>query len=190
MIHPADIDKIENLLQSKTFDQLSPDEKFWVSQWIESETEYENLRKANSQIRHYFFNSKIDAPDSATLGTLTNHLRRLESKKQMRLRWQFKPSVGALIMSVLFGSLGWWIGHSTNENSQTQTFNPVVVHDTIFVASKPDTVFTEKVVYKNRPIILTRNSGTKDVNKSIEKNGINMKEKEELEKLLVSGTDQ
>jgi hypothetical protein len=93
-------------------------------------------------------------------------------------------------MSVLFGSLGWWIGQSTNEKSQTQTFSPVVVHDTIYVASKPDTIFTEKVVYKNRPIILTRNPRTMDVNKSIEKNGINMKEKEELEKLLVSGTDQ
>lgn len=186
MIHPADVDKIENLLRNKTFDQLSPDEKFWVSQWIESETEYENLCKADSQIRHYFFSSKIDAPDSATLGTLTNYLRRLESKKQPRLSWQLKPSVGALLMSVLFGSLGWWIGQSTGEKPQTQTFNPVVVHDTIFVASKPDTIFTEKVVYKTRPVILTR-SGNIDVNKQIEKNGINMKEKEELEKLLVSG---
>jgi hypothetical protein len=44
-------------------------------------------------------------------------------------------------------------------------------------------------VYKDRPVILTRNLGTTDVNKSIEKNGINMKEKEELEKLLVSGTE-
>jgi hypothetical protein len=190
MIHPADIDKIESLLKNKAFIQLSSEEKFWISQWIESETEYENLRTAESQIRHYFFSGKIDAPDSVTLGKLTNHLRRLESKKQTRLSWQLKPSMGALLMSALFGSLGWWIGQSTNEDSQKQTFNTVVVHDTIFVASKPDTIFTEKVVYKNRPVILTRNPGTTDVNKSIEKNGINMKEKEELEKLLVSGTEQ
>jgi len=84
---------------------------------------------------------------------------------------------------------GWWIGHSKNENFQVQTFNPIVVHDTIFVASKPDTIFTERVVYKNQSVILTRNPGTTDENKSIEKNGINMKEKEELEKLLVSGTE-
>ncbi|MEQ1585052.1 MAG: hypothetical protein ABL895_04185, partial [Cyclobacteriaceae bacterium] len=75
MIYPADIDKIESLLKSKAFTQLSSEEKFWVSQWIESETEYENLRKADSQIRHYFLSSKIEPPDSATLGTLTNQLR-------------------------------------------------------------------------------------------------------------------
>lgn len=92
-------------------------------------------------------------------------------------------------MSAFLGGLGWWIGQSSNSGSQLQMMNPVVVHDTVFVASKPDTIYTEKVVYKDRQVILTRRAST-DGNKSTEKNGISMKEKEELEKLLVSGTDQ
>ncbi len=188
MIHPADIDKLDSLLQTKTFAQLSTEEKFWVSQWIESEVEYENLRKADSQILNYFLKSKIDAPDSIALASLIKHLRNKQVKKQWQFNWQVKPSLGAVIMSVLFGCLGWWIGQSEGENPQPQTFQPLVVHDTIFVASKPDTIFTEKVVYRNQPVILTR-TNVLDASKPTEKNGINMKEKEELEKLLVSGTE-
>lgn len=185
----VDLEKLEQLLQSRSYAELNMAEKEWVGQWVISMEEYENLRSSGIEIRQYFLNTMVADPDSGTLIHLIKHLRMTKSRQSSGISWLLKPSLSAVIMSLLFGSLGWWIGHSTNENSQTQTFNPVVVHDTIFVASKPDTIFTEKVVYKNRPVILTRNPGT-DVNKSIEKNGINMKEKEELEKLLVSGTDQ
>jgi hypothetical protein len=184
-----ELERLELLIQSKSFVELNREEREWIGKWINSPDEYENLRSSEIEIRQYFLNTKVADPDSETLIHLTKHLRMTKSRQSSGLSWLLKPSFGAVLMSVLFGCLGWWIGQSTNEKSQQQTFNPIIVHDTIYVASKPDTIYTEKVVYKDRPVILTRNLGTTDVNKSIEKNGINMKEKEELEKLLVSGTE-
>lgn len=184
-----ELERLELLIQSKSFVELNREEREWIGKWINSPGEYENLRSSEIEIRQYFLNTKVADPDSETLIHLTKRLRMTKSRQSSGKYWLLKPSLGAVIMSVLFGSLGWWIGQSTNEKSQQQTFSPIIVHDTIYVASKPDTIYTEKVVYKDRPVILTRNLGTTDVNKSIEKNGINMKEKEELEKLLVSGTE-
>ncbi len=183
-----DLEKFEQLLQSKSYANLSSEEKEWVGKWVISADEYENLRNSEFEIRQYFQNTKIAAPHPETLTQLTNHLR-TKPRGNADLFWQLKPSLGAVLMSAFLGGLGWWIGQSSNSGSQLQMMNPVVVHDTVFVASKPDTIYTEKVVYKDRQVILTRRAST-DGNKSTEKNGISMKEKEELEKLLVSGTDQ
>lgn len=182
-----DLEKIEQLIQSKSYADLSEEEKEWIGKWVISAGEYENLRSSEFEIRQYFQNTKV-TPKPETLIQLTNHLR-IRSRARPNLFWQLKPTFGAVLMSVFLGGLGWWIGQSSNDSPQIQAVNTVVVHDTIFVASKPDTIFTEKVVYKDRQVILTRSTST-EVNYPIEKNGISMKEKEELEKLLVSGTDQ
>lgn len=183
-----DLERLEQLIQYRSYSELSKEEKEWVGQWVVSIDEYESLRSSEIKIRQYFQNTRVSDPDSETLAQLTNHLRKSKSRKNTGLFWQFKPSLGAILFSVLLGGLGWWIGKSSNDMHQQQTFNPVILHDTIFVVSKPDTIFTEKVIYKYRPGILTRSANT-DVSKSAEKNGISMKEKEELEKLLVSGTE-
>lgn len=189
-VEMIDLERLEQLIQNRPYAELTIEEKEWVGQWVVSVDEYENLRSSEVEIRQYLQNTQVADPDSETLNRITRHLRMSKSRQSSGLISRLKPSLGAVIMSVLFGCLGWWIGQSTNEKAQMHTFDPVVVHDTIFVATKPDTIFTEKVVYKTRSVILTRNPVTPDVNKSPDKNGINMKEKEELEKLLVSGTEQ
>lgn len=183
-----DLEKLEQLIQSKSYSELSKEEKKWVGQWVLSSDEYENLHSSGIEIRQYFQNASVADPDSEILAQLTNRLRRTKSRQNTGLFWQLKPSLGAILISVLLGGLGWWIGKSTNDNHLPQTFNPVVLYDTIFIASKPDTIFTEKIIYKYRTVTLTQSVNT-DVSKSAEKNGISMKEKEELEKLLVSGTE-
>ncbi len=183
-----DLERLEQLIQFKSYSELSMEEKEWVGQWVVSIDEYDNLRSSEIDIRQYFQNARVADPDSEILAQLTSRLRRIKSRQNTGLFWQLKPSLGAILMSVLLGGLGWWIGKSTKNNHQPQTFNPVILHDTIFIASKPDTIYTEKVIYKYRPVILTQ-SANADVSKSAEKNGISMKEKEELEKLLVSGTE-
>ncbi len=183
-----DLEKLEQLIQSKSYSELSKEEKEWVGQWVLSTDEYESLRSSGIEIRQYFQNTSVADPDSEILTQLTSHLRRIKSRQNTGIFWQLKPSLGAILMSILVGGFGWWIGKSTNDNHLPQTFNPVVLYDTIFIASKPDTIYTEKVIYKYRPVNLTQSANT-DVTKSAVKNGISMKEKEELEKLLVSGTE-
>lgn len=177
----------EGLVSKKSYSELSADELNLVNQFIANEQEYEAFRISGLKMKRWFRENPVVGVTDKALSGLKRDFKRAH-QSEVSFSW-WKVSVGYAMAAIVFGFGGWWIGQSTNENSQTQTFNPVVVHDTIFVASKPDTIFTERVVYKNQPVILTRNHGTSDENKSIEKNGINMKEKEELEKLLVSGTE-
>ncbi len=183
-----DLEKLEQLIQSKSYADLSEEEKEWVGKWVISAGEYENLRSSQFEIRQYFQRTST-TPKPETLTKLKDHLR-LKSAVRTGLLWHLKPTLGGVLMAVFLGGLGWWIGQSSSDSPLVQAVNTLVIHDTIYVASKPDTIYTEKVVYKDRQVILTRSASTTDVNKPIEKNGINMKEKEELEKLLVSGTDQ
>jgi hypothetical protein len=185
------LEKFEQLMQSKPYAELNHEEKEWVSQWVESSDEYEMLRKSETKIRQYFLDNQVNPPASTTLAQLTMHLKRKPGKQHAGLWWQFKPSLSAWSMAILFGSVGWWIGQSTNSNiAKAEALRSPIVLDTIYIASQPDTVFREKVIYRDRPVILTRRSNDiESSKKSTESNGINMKEKEELEKLLVSGTD-
>lgn len=186
-----DLEKLERLMLSKPYAELSHEEKEWVSQWVESPIEYDVMRKSETQMRQYFHDSKVIPPATSTLVELTNHLKRKTSKQRVGFWWQLKPSLSTWSMAILFGSVGWWIGQSTNSNAaKPETVQSTVIRDTIYMASQPDTVFREKIIYKDRPVILTRrNNGIESKSVSSKSNGINMKEKEELEKLLVSGTD-
>jgi len=85
----------------------------------------------------------------------------------------------------VFGFSGWWLGQSEKPMSLTK-IEQVLVRDTIYVATKPDTVVREKIIYRDRPVILTT---TNPQNETPITKGVSMKEKEDLDKLLVSGTE-
>lgn len=186
-----DLEKLERLMQSKSYSELNHGEKEWVSQWVESADEYDGLRKSETKIRQYLLDNQFNPPAAKTLTQLTNHLKKKTSKQPAWVWRRFKPSLSAWSTAILFGSVGWWIGQSaTNSNTaKTESIKSTIVRDTIYVQSQPDTVFTERVIYKDPPVKLTRSSDMELNQQSSESNGINMKEKEELEKLLVSGTD-
>lgn len=186
-----DLEKLELLMKSKSFAQLSDEEKEWVSQWVKSPGEYDVLRKFETQMHDYFQDTKINTPASAALGQLKGHLRRKTREQQAGIWWHLKPSLSTLSLAILFGFVGWWFGRSTTSpEAKPGVIKSAIVYDTIYIASKPDTIFTEKIIYKDRPVILTGNMDSKELkHPSSESNGINMKEKEELEKLLVSGTE-
>jgi hypothetical protein len=181
-----DLERFELLIQSKSFTELTKEEREWVGQLVPSAEEYESLRISELEIRQYFRSTNVTL-NPETFNQLTDHLRK--SRARTGFSWSLKPSLVTVLVSLSIGALGWWIGKSSNNTPHVQTMNTLVVYDTIYVASKPDTIYWEKVVYKNRPVILTRSTRTPYVSKPGERNGINMKEKEELEKLLVSGTE-
>lgn len=185
-----DLEKLEWLIQSKSYMELSKEEKEWVSHWMESASEYDLLRKSEIQMRQYFDDSKIDPPASSTLTQLTSHLKKKNRRLQAGIWWQFKPSLSTWALAIFFGCVGWWIGQSASSPAaQQEVITSTTVRDTIYIASKADTIFTEKIIYKDRPVIMIRNDSSKELKNTSVSNGINMKEKEELEKLLVSGTD-
>jgi hypothetical protein len=185
-----DLERVERLIRSKSYAELSNEEKVWLSPWVTSSHEYETLRNSETKIRKYFLDNRISAPDPKILLRLTTHLKTNSIRRQEHSWWQLKPAIGVAGVAVIFGFAGWWIGQSSHDESSSGIRSSAVVRDTIYIMSKQDTIFSEKVIYRDRPIRLTRNSDqTKPDITPSQVNGINMKEKEELEKLLVSGTD-
>lgn len=188
MIHVDELDKLERLLQDKHFVMLTTEERTWIRQWIESESEYENLKKSETKIRQYFLKAEKVVPNPERLHELK---ARLSLKQSQSLTWwQAKvPAWSTLLIACCFGLGTWWLTSSSEQNTrQSPQILTSFVYDTVYVASKPDTIFIQQVVYRERPIILTKSIKQTDTKNTLPSNGINMKEKEELENLLVSGS--
>jgi hypothetical protein len=184
-----EVEKMEQLMRNKSYDELNSEEREWVNQWIDSLEEYELLRKSEIQIRQYLQKERVNPPDQKVLTHLTSRLR-LKSAASTEMGWTLKPSWSVLLVACFFGFAGWWIGNSTSANNPVNALQQVVIRDTIYRASKPDTIVIEKVIYRDRPVILTKSVDNDKSNQNpSQPDGINMKEKEELEKLLVSGTE-
>jgi hypothetical protein len=187
MIRIDELDKIENLLHTKTFLELTSEEKTWIRQWIESEAEYENLRKSEARIKQHFIdaNEFISKPNG--LAELKANLRK--QTRQSLNWWQVKvPAWSTLLVAGCFAFGAWWFTSSSVKPIVEQQIVSSIVYDTVYVASKPDTVFVQHLVYKERPVLLTKTVNQVSTKSATNSNGINMKEKEELENLLVSGS--
>ncbi|MBP9924991.1 MAG: hypothetical protein KBF45_03300 [Cyclobacteriaceae bacterium] len=188
MIHTDELEKLESLLQGKAFEELTAEEKSWVGQWIESEVEYNNLRKSEGAIRKRLADVGPITPNPKLLSRLKAQL----SAQQANLKihwWQVRsPGWSTLLIAIIFGMTGWWIGSSPAKLKVEQAYLPTVVYDTVYLASKPDTVFVNHVVYRERPILTKTTYQPMPNNVEVSAKGINMKEKEELENLLVSGS--
>ncbi len=185
MEYSNDSERIEELLESKSFSALSEEEKAMVIQELGSEQEYTRLRKISVALV-----SKTDlSPDPRTLLRLhqaladTHRMSWLQQIIGYRVpAWSLVPAVASLM--ILFSVF-------TNED-ETKENVFITVTDTVFVKSAPDTVFLERAIVRYRQAKPARVSDYSIVRNIGEKNsgseGVNMKEKEELEPFLVSGS--
>jgi hypothetical protein len=96
------------------------------------------------------------------------------------------PAWAAILALVVAGGAGWYAGTSTGPQ-EVYVDRIVAKTDTVLVASRPDTVVIERVVYRNIPTLLPVTVGQPAPTRTPASKGVNMKEKEELDKLLVSG---
>jgi len=188
MIHVDELEKLERLMQSKAFAELTTEEKLWVSQWIESETEYTNLRKANREISEQLISTNQAVPDPKILTHLKATLLAKQTVSQLNW-WQVKmPGWSTGVIASFFCVVGWWIGSSSNQVAAEQVYSSTILYDTVYLASKPDTIFVQQVVYRERSLIAKTVKQLETLTTETPAKGINMKEKEELENLLVSGS--
>lgn len=179
-----DFEKFEALLQGKSYGELTPAEWKFVNQWVESEEEYQALRSSAQQTATWFKVNPVSAPGNEVLAKLR---RTLKKEKHSRVvAFAVKPIWGYAATALLFGGLGWWIGQPASTPVQKPIVEQVLVRDTVYMTVKPDTIFVERVVYRE-PGILAKSPVKPEVQKDIR--GVSMKEKEELDKLLVSGTE-
>lgn len=173
----------ERLVSEKRYAELSGDELKMVHHFITNEQEYDAFRMSGLTMKRWFRENPVVGVTDKTLSGLKQEFKRAH-KPQVSFAW-WKVSIGYAVAAIVFGLGGWWLGQSDKPISLTR-IEQVLVRDTIFVATKPDTVVREKIIYRDRPVILTT---TNSQNETPITKGVSMKEKEELDKLLVSGTD-
>lgn len=180
----SEYEAFEKLILEREYSELSAQEQQLVAQFVESAQEYAALRTSGLEMKRWFAENAItDSSDK----TLTELKRELKRKYQPATMYRWKVAFGYAMVAFLFGVGGWWLGQS-NEPITLTNIEKILVHDTVFVASKPDTIFSEKIVYRDRPpVILTTGSVPVESQKSTR--GVSMKEKEDLDKLLVSGSE-
>jgi hypothetical protein len=184
------IDQIEKLLHSHTYQELTAAEKELVNTVIDSEEEYEEIRKVNLSLSKLKHQSPVF--QSSTVWRKINGTRQ-SARAVSSYPWYAKPipSYAAMALVMIVGGIAWFSGSLNRQ--------PLIVEkttlqiDTVFLAAKPDTIVEEKIVYRtivervneNQPSVNQTNSTDKTM--SVQK-GVTMLDKEELGKLLVSGS--
>jgi hypothetical protein len=189
MEYNDDKSRIEDLLESKSFQELTDEEKFLLLKELGSEREYNSLRQISSAL--FVYKSDL-SPDPESLRQL---------KVEMKRRGQETSWFGSLVRHrvpayslapamVLLFCAGYFLNYKTVARAPESLLLTRI--DTVLVQSPPDTVFVERVVVRYQPpdtaprenYSVVKNVSGKE--KSSE--GVSMKDKEELERFLVSGS--
>jgi hypothetical protein len=184
-----DYEKFELLLQQYSYQELTAEDKQLVQQFVSTEEEYESLRVADQSL-HSFFGKKMEISPSPKIWHRIKGSR--TGPPVQRYYWINKPLpvYATLLLLLGVGSLCWIIGSRYPMTDKVSVMETKLQVDTVFIASKPDTVVRERVIYLERPsqVAPVRTTSNKDLQDHPVTKGINMKEKEELENLLVSGS--
>jgi hypothetical protein len=188
-------EQFEQLLQHRSFKELNAGELLLAKRFITTEEEYESLRRVTQQLHAVAGHDKESGltPDPHIWKRI-KHTNALSAQKQSGYFWMrtTMPVYATVVLLVIVGSLCWY-GGSIASAANTIATQPTLVKDTVFMASKPDTIVREKIIYAKREIILTSTAptttaSTQQTETAIPTKGVTMKEKEELEELLVSGS--
>jgi hypothetical protein len=186
-----DEERLTQLLRTRPYHQLTDVEREWIGEVPLSPEEYEELRSTELALSGDFRKSQTPAVSPEILKNLKEHLR---SRQKTGFSWMpiFTYRVPAYVSAtcvVLTFAITWFLQSGPRNGMTAQTV--LTKRDTVFLPAVRDTVFVERVVYRDRYVkspaviqVTSRNTEKPDSNAS----GITMKDKEELEKLLVSGT--
>jgi hypothetical protein len=181
--------RMEELLETKSFDELTSSEKEFVLEQLRSEDKYNTLRKISAAL---VADTAGLSPDPRILGDLKKALdRKRKSTSIFRQVLGFKVPAYAVGMLLLF--IAWFIGLNAPQRMSKPPEKSVAMNDTIFVKSASDTVFVERVIVKYLEPKAQAPSDFSLVKQEVADHqktspGVNMKEKEELESLLVTGS--
>jgi hypothetical protein len=186
-----EIERLEKLLQCYSYSELSATDKEEIQEFVSSEEEYEALRETNKQL---FFNAehKLDfVPSPAILKKIKISNRAMRKPLGSKAWLQSPiPSYATLMIAIFIGSLAWWGGSQWNPKLvSVEKFKLKV--DTVYLASKPDTIVREKIIYVKVKVStdqVMKASVERNLQDAVVTRGVSMKEKEELGKLLVSGS--
>ena len=179
-------ERIDQLIATKNWNELTVDERAFVVDVLGSEEQYRAMRDV-----HFALLGTPKITTRPSIKTIRN--LKTEFKRRRAVAWSPMAFITAEIpaymgVAIAFGvaMMTWHLGRrSVDPQIKTATVYQV---DTVFVASKPDTVFISKIVtvVKQMPVPadIARSEPAREKPASV-----NMKETEALENLLVSGSE-
>jgi hypothetical protein len=177
--------RIEDLLESRSFHELTIEEREFVLRELGSEEVYASLRKISEAL----VAEKADlSPDPLILAKLHQQLKRTRQEQSL-LREIITYKVPAYAVAPLI-LLMVTVMYLSFDRQPLIEKEPVYVSkvDTVYVASPRDTVVIERVVVKYQSHPEKKVSDYAVVRNVEESEGVSMKDKEELESFLVSGS--
>ena len=181
--------RMEALLESKAFDELTGEEREFVLKELGSEEQYHVLRKISAAL----VAEKADlSPDPRVLTRLRGELKKNAPVPWFRQVIDYRVPAYLMIAPIVLIALGiLWLNGNDDDAIRGETIT-TIQRDTLYVVTPADTIFVDRVVVKylkpqrseDADYSLVRNN-PEEANAS---EGVNMKEKEELERFLVSGS--
>ncbi len=186
-----DEERFTQLLRTKSYQQLTPAERKWIEDALLSAEEYEQLRNAELTLQAEVTESNRVQVNPVILERLKEHLQS-GPKRASSWGYIFTYRVPAYVVAscvmLTFGIT--WLQMAPGRTTAAPP-SRLTKMDTVFLPSAIDTIFVEKVVYRDRFVKLPavrQVNVSKSEKVSADAGGITMKDKEELEELLVSGT--
>jgi len=184
-------EKIERLLQSKAYQELTEAEREIVRATVITEDEYESLRNAEVRLTNYFsLKAEVDLTKNGW-----EQIKSTLKQKKAEPKFNFwtatpLPTYATLLLLLAVGFVC-WVGGSQISPKILDVARAAQRVDTVFIATKPDTIYKERVVYLKAPSLAPTFQTVKSLRSvpNQTSKGVNMKDKEELEKLLVSGSE-
>jgi hypothetical protein len=181
------IERLELLLSTKAWEQLSPDDKSMAIQELGSEEQYVLMRKIGQTL----VSKGPDLfPDPKILETIAAAFREQHKPAWQRALEYRVPAYTLLIPLILLVAAA--LIPSKPEASTILTSNVESPgRDTLYVKQAPDTVVVERTIVRyieKKSLAVPVYTIVKTNEKDSGNDGVNMKENEELEKLLVSGS--
>jgi hypothetical protein len=172
----------EKLLAQKSYSELTANELKLANQFVSSQQEYEDFRLSGLKMKKWFYENPVTNESNKSILELKRVFRQQQPAANYSLQ---KVWISYAMIAMLFGFGGWWLGKSEPTVPVTR-IEKILMHDTVYLTSKPDTVFRERIIFKDLPIMLTTDNQQSEAPNI---KGVSMKEKEELDKLLVSGLE-
>ncbi len=179
-------ERLEQLLHTRSFSELAADEKEFVVDALGSEEEFTKMKKMDewlAQEEH----SLLD-PDKKTLASLVVRMRELHEPASLWQRFvAFKiPGYAALLALVCATAITLLLRVEPTE--KVIAGREIHKIDTVYITRR-DTIIMEKIIYAAARTPKFGKPKQVEVIPETMPVGVSMKEKDELNKLLVSGSD-
>jgi hypothetical protein len=185
-------EKFDELLVAKEWSELTQQEKDFALTVVASAEEYASMRKVTLAL---LASPKAEiSPAKTVLPKVLSRLKSSDAQTSLleRILGYRMPALLAVALVILAAAItAFALSPTAGENRLTvaPAEKIIVKTDTVYVERRPDTVYVNRVVYKyiatGKPSAVLTSATTEEAPAQ----GVTMKEKEELQGLLVTGVE-